>query len=202
MAAAEELGSIRVENAKAIRARILDATIELIASRGDANFSVPEVARASAVALRTVYRYFPSRQHLVDAVAAVGDHVAATDLPAVAFGLDDLQPWLEDAWRTLLAREAFIRAQHTSPNGAEIRRARIPFFRDVTRTLLERQVPGIGADAANDIVDTILLLVSSSSMFELLDVLEVPLERAAGLMSAAARTIIDAHVADSALPTG
>lgn len=167
--------------------------MQLVTERGNADFSVPDVARASNVALRTVYRYYPTRQHLVDAVAAVGDHVADTSLPSAPFALTDLQPWLEDAWRKLLAREAFIRAQHTSPNGAAIRRARIPFFRDVTRTLLQRQVPDMSEEEVTDTVDTILLLVSSSSMLELLDVLEVPIDRAARLTSDAVIALIEAH---------
>jgi len=46
---------------------------------------------------------------------------------------------------------------------------------DVTRILLEREVPGMTPEAVEDTVNTILLLVSSSSMLELLDVLEVPM---------------------------
>lgn len=184
---------IREEHAQRTRSRIVDAVVELVVERGDAEFTVPDVARASGVSLRTVYRYFPTRQHLVDAVAMVGDSVVATNLPEAELALTDLQPWLEEAWRNLLAREAFIRAQHTSPNGAQIRRARIPFFRDVTRILLEREAPGMTPAAVDDVVDIILLLVSSSSMLELIDVLEVPLERATRLVSEAAMAVVDAH---------
>ena len=73
------------------------------------------------------------------------------------------------------------RAQHTSPGGAAIRRARIPFSRDVTRALLLREVPGLDDERVDDIVDTTLLVVSSSALFEFLDVLEIPIERAARL---------------------
>ncbi len=184
---------IREEHTNRTRSRIVDAVVELVVERGHAEFTVPEVAGVAGVSLRTVYRYFPTRQHLVDAVAMVGDTVAATNLPEAALALTDLQPWLEEAWGNLLDQEAFIRAQHTSPNGAQIRRARIPFFRDVTRTLLEREVPGMTPEALDDVVDTILLLVSSSSMLELIDVLEVPLERAARLVSEAAVASIEAR---------
>jgi len=50
------------------------------------------------------------------------------------------------------------------------------------------------------VVDTILLLVSSSSLFELLDVLEVPLERAARLAGDAVLAVIGASRAGA--PTG
>lgn len=184
---------LREEYVSRTRQRIVDAVVRLVAERNDVAFTMPEVARASGVSLRTVYRYFPTRQSLVDAVAAVGDRVAASNLPAAAFDLDDLEPWLREAWEHLLEREAFIRAQHVSPNGAAVRRARIPFFRDVTRALLEREVPGIAPAARDDVVDTVLLLVSSSSLFEMLDVLEVPVDRAAHLVSAAVRALVEAH---------
>ncbi len=185
--------SVRAENASRTRDRIVDAVVGLVAERGDAEFSMPEVARASGVSLRTVYRYFPNRQALVDAVATVGDQAAASDIPTAAFDLTDLGTWLEQAWRTLLAQEAFIRAQHTSPNGAAIRRARIPFFRSVTRTLLEREAPDLDDATLDDVVDTALLLVSSSAMFELIDVLELPIDRAATLASGAVLAVIEAH---------
>lgn len=193
----EDRQPLRAEHVERTRSRIVDAVVQLVEQRNDVDFTVPEVARAAGVSLRTVYRHFPSRQSLIDAVAAVGDRVAASNLPAAAFALSDLEPWLHEAWQHLLEREAFIRAQHASPNGAGVRRARIPFFRDVTRTLLEREVPGIAPEARDDVVDTILLLVSSSSMFEMLDVLEMPLERAARLVSDAVRAVVDANRPDA-----
>jgi AcrR family transcriptional regulator len=185
-------GSLRVEHAERTRSRILDAVVTLVGARGDCEFTMPEVASASGVSLRTLYRYFPTRQQVIDGVATVADQAAASNLPTAAFELADLRPWLEQAWRNLLEREAFIRAQHTSPNGAAIRRARIPFFREVTRTLLQREVPGLAPEVVDDIVDTTLLLVSSSALFELLDVLEIPVERGARLAADAVTTLIDA----------
>jgi AcrR family transcriptional regulator len=182
---------LRDEQVARTRQRILDAVVALVSERGDASFSMPEVARASGVGLRTVYRYYPTRQDLVDAVAAVGDQVAASNLPAAEFSVEGFGTWLEQAWGNLLEHEAFIRAQHSSPNGAEIRRARIPFFREVTRVLLEREVPGLRD--MDDVVDTLLLLTSSSALFELIDVLEIPLERAAQLASGAVRAVLDQH---------
>jgi len=189
--AEERRVSVRVEHALRTRARILDAVVVLVDARGNCDFTMPDVADASGVSLRTLYRYFPTRQQVVDAIATVVDQAAASNLPTAAFELDDLRPWLEEAWRNLLQHEAFIRAQHTSPNGAAIRRARIPFFREVTRTLLLREVPDIAPACIDDVVDTTLLLVSSSALFELLDVLDIPVERAARLAADAVAAVID-----------
>ncbi len=183
--------SIRDANRARTRARILDAVVQLMSERGDSDFTMPEVASESGVSVRTLYRYFPNRQHLVDAVATVADQAAASDLPGAAFDLADLGPWIEQAWRNLLDHEAFIRAQHSSPNGAAIRRARIPFFREVTRSLLKREVPDIDADQFDDVVDTALLLTSSAALLELIDVLEIPLDRAARMAAAAITATIE-----------
>ena len=184
-------GSVRVEHAERTRARILDAVVTLVAARGDCDFTMPQVANVSGVSLRTLYRYFATRQHVVDAVATVADQAAESNLPTAAFDLADLGPWLEQAWRNLLEHEAFIRAQHASPNGAAIRRARIPFFREVTRTLLLREAPDLAPERVDDVVDTALLLVSSSALFEFVDVLEIPVERAARLAAEAIANSID-----------
>ncbi len=184
--------TIRAEHAARTRTRILDAVVGLVSERGDADFTMPEIAAASGVSLRTLYRYFPTRQHVIDTVATVADQAAASNLPSAAFALADLGPWLEEAWANLLAREAFIRAQHTSPNGAAIRRARIPFFREVTATLLEREAPDLDPQRRDDIVDLTLLLVSSSALFEFHDVLEVSLDRAARLVADTVETMIAA----------
>lgn len=184
--------SLRVEQAQRTRTRILDAVVTLIEDGGDCEFTMPEVARASGVSLRTLYRYFPARQEVIDAAAAVADHTAASNLPSTELDLADLGPWLEQAWRNLLEREAFIRAQHASTGGVDIRRARIPFYRDVTRELLRREAPDLSPDAVEDVVDTTLLLVSSSALFESLDVLEIPVERAAQLAADAVTAVVDA----------
>lgn len=43
--------------------------------------SVEDVAKASGVSLRTVYRYFPDRQALVEAVAVYADEHATYEMP-------------------------------------------------------------------------------------------------------------------------
>ncbi|WP_280263274.1 TetR/AcrR family transcriptional regulator [Nocardia wallacei] len=50
------------------RARVLDAAVGLFADRGD-EVQMAEVARAAGVGVGTVYRHFPTRQALIEAVA-------------------------------------------------------------------------------------------------------------------------------------
>lgn len=183
--------NLRIEQAARTRARIMDAITTLVRERGDYEFTMPEIATAAGVSLRTLYRYFPTRQHVIDAVASIADQAAASNLPTAAFDLRNLAQWLEQAWGNLLDHEAFIRSQHSGPGGAAVRRARIPAFRAITTTLLRQEVPDIAPGCIDDIVDTTLLLVSSSALFECIDVLDIPVERAARLAADAINSAIE-----------
>ena len=50
------------------RARLLDAALELFETRGFDGVAVPEIAAKAGVATGTVYRYFPSKDALVNAL--------------------------------------------------------------------------------------------------------------------------------------
>ncbi|MGK5531374.1 TetR family transcriptional regulator [Streptomyces sp. URMC 129] len=58
----------RTERQRARRRRILDATTELAAAGGFDAVQMREVAESAQVALGTLYRYFPSKIHLLVAV--------------------------------------------------------------------------------------------------------------------------------------
>jgi TetR/AcrR family transcriptional regulator, repressor of fatR-cypB operon len=72
------------------RARLLDAALALFETRGFDGVAVPEIARAAGVAVGTVYRYFDTKEALVNALyrhwkRAYNDAVLAPlpdDLPA------------------------------------------------------------------------------------------------------------------------
>ncbi len=181
--------TIRDENKANTRRWIIDALVTLVEERGNLDFTVSELSERSNVPLRTLYRYYPKRQDLIDALAAVDDQVAAIELPD---NLDGYVDWLTAAWRNLITHEMFIRAQHHGQGGVEVRRARIPFFRAVVSELLEHERPGLPPDRHDDVVDACLLLTSSATMFEMLDVMELDLDRAARIAATAMVTIIRA----------
>ena len=62
--------ALRESHAESTKESILAAAAEEMAARGPGAFSVPSVAERSGVALRTVYRHFPTRDELVDAMWA------------------------------------------------------------------------------------------------------------------------------------
>lgn len=180
--------SIRQANRRRTHDSIVEAATEIVRTQGHAGFTMPEVAAAAGTSLRTLYRYFPTRQDLVDALATVADQVTAGPLPA---GADGLERWLAAAWENLLDEEPLMRAQHVGSGGAQVRRARVPMHREVTAALVEAERPDLSATDRDDIVDIALLVTSSTALFEFIDVLEVDPQRGARLAAMVVRVLLD-----------
>jgi AcrR family transcriptional regulator len=90
--------SIRERQAAVIREAILDALAQRLDCDDPDDIAMPQVAEQAGVSLRTLYRYFPTREAMFD---AVGDHVVGRlGLPRQIGGADDLVPvFLESAQR-------------------------------------------------------------------------------------------------------
>ncbi|WP_448570156.1 TetR/AcrR family transcriptional regulator [Trichothermofontia sp.] len=72
--------SLRQQQAAATRELILRALAEQLAVGGLQEFSIADAAQRAGVATRTIYRYFPNREALLDAVGAWVDQQLG-DLP-------------------------------------------------------------------------------------------------------------------------
>lgn len=74
--------SLREQHAEATRERILASVADLL-ERGEAgDLTVPDVAEASGVSLRTVYRYYPTREQLLEAAGRwIGDELLQHPYP-------------------------------------------------------------------------------------------------------------------------
>ena len=71
----EEQPSLRASQAAATRRRIVDGLLALLAEDHPATLSVPAVARRAGVSVATVYRYFPTKEALLDAGSEVTDQL-------------------------------------------------------------------------------------------------------------------------------
>jgi len=76
---------LRREQANAVRERILDATLRVIEDGGEPTMRA--VAQAAAIAERTLYRYFATREELNDAVVPRLTACASAPMPQDVRGL-------------------------------------------------------------------------------------------------------------------
>jgi AcrR family transcriptional regulator len=111
--------SLREQHAVATRERILGAVADLL-ERGDAEeVTVPAVAEASGVSLRTIYRYFPTREDLLEAAGRwIGDELLKHPYPR---DLDEVADLYQAGARDFDERPGLVRALAFSQLGRHVR---------------------------------------------------------------------------------
>lgn len=87
---------------------ILDAAVRLIEEHSVAHLSVREIARTAGISERTVFRYFATRDLLLDAVAQ--EVIARLVMPPHPRTVDELMALPGALYRSFEAREALTRA--------------------------------------------------------------------------------------------
>jgi AcrR family transcriptional regulator len=131
--------SLREQHADLTRERILAAVAELL-ERGEAGeLTVPAVADASGVSLRTVYRHYPTREALLEAAARwIGEQFFAHRYPR---DLDEVADLYQDGCRDFDRRPGLVRAMALSQLGREVRayrrRERVQAIRELLKRLLK-----------------------------------------------------------------
>src|SRR5919197_6781387 len=100
--------SLREQHAEATRERILSAVAELLEGGEAEELTVPGVAAASGVSLRTVYRYYPTRERLLEAAGRwIGDELLRHPYPG---DLDEVATFYEEGCRDFDERPGLVRA--------------------------------------------------------------------------------------------
>jgi AcrR family transcriptional regulator len=111
--------SLREQHALATRERILAAVAELIERGHPDELTMPGVAEASGVSLRTVYRYYPTREHLLEAAGRwIGDELFKHPYPR---DLDDVADLYQEGSRDFDERPGLARALAQSQLGQRAR---------------------------------------------------------------------------------
>ncbi|HKY16694.1 MAG TPA: TetR/AcrR family transcriptional regulator [Microthrixaceae bacterium] len=115
---------LRVEQAAATRERIVDAAVELLQAGDAAAVSMQDVADRAGVAVRTVYRAFPTRDDLIEGVlvaikerfeASAGTPPATAEefsssIGAAVGAVFELEPLYRALFATQAGREAHRRS--------------------------------------------------------------------------------------------
>lgn len=111
--------SLREQHAMATRERILSAVAEVIERGRPDDLTMPGVADASGVSLRTIYRYYPTREELLEAAGRwIGDELFKHPYPR---DLDEVADLYQDGCRDFDERPGLARALAQSQLGQRAR---------------------------------------------------------------------------------
>lgn len=180
MSEAKAAESLRDGHKRATRDRIVRAVAELVADAHPAAISVPAVAARAGVGVATVYRYFPTKEALLDASTLVmGSDATITSLADLPHSFEELSSVLPAAFADLVQHLPLARNQLASPLGRELRRRRWEAKQVAMRAALEAS--GIDPDSPEGerfaaIAD---VLTSSTALLELHDKAGIPADEAA-----------------------
>jgi AcrR family transcriptional regulator len=131
--------SLREQHAEATRERILGAVAELLEQGHNAEeLTMPGVAAASGISLRTVYRYFPTREKLLEAAGAwIGTELFPHRYPRT---LEETGELLRSYCVDFDERPGLVRAMALSQLGHEVRSRRRAGRIGAIRQALEDEV--------------------------------------------------------------
>jgi AcrR family transcriptional regulator len=111
--------SLREQHAAATRARIFAAVAELLERDRPQELTMPGVAAASGVSLRTVYRYYPTRDQLLQAAGRwIGDELLRHPYPR---SLQEVADLFQEGCRGFDERPGLVRAMALSQLGRRVR---------------------------------------------------------------------------------
>lgn len=180
--------TLRERHLEQTREMIFNALLEEVASRGIADFNIPQLARDAGVSVRTIYRYFPTKDALLEAFGdwlddQTGPQGWPKDAEALAQSPGALFPAFDE-------REPIIRSQWITPQGRAIRArnrvrrlaARRKVLREVTANLDERE--------EEDALAVISYLLSSRAWMALKDDFNMDGDRSGRAVSWAIQTLV------------
>jgi AcrR family transcriptional regulator len=146
-AAGTSAGTAMRADARRNRQRLLDAALQVYAEHGADDASLDEIARRAGVGIGTLYRHFPTRQALLEAVYR--DQVE--ELCAVARELSDsdeaperaLERWLRALMAFATTKKNLSSALMSGPNKSEVATSCSAMVREAaTKLLAEAQRTG------------------------------------------------------------
>ena len=180
MTARAQDGSLREAHKRATRARIVQAVADLVAEAHPAAISVPAVAKRAGVGVATVYRYFPTKEALLDASAMVlGDEAKLSSLDAYPSTFEEAASLLPDQFAAIARQLPLTRNQLASPLGRELRQVRW----EAKQAALARALAGSGIDPSSPsgerLAAVVDVLTSSTAVLELHDKAKIPVDVAA-----------------------
>ena len=179
---------LRDHQAEQTRELILQALTEQVADAGLKDFNIPRLAQRAGVSVRTIYRYFPTKDALLEEFAYwLDSQIGSAEAPST---LEELVKLPESAFAAFDEREALIRAQWLTPQGRasrEIgRKRRLANWRKVLAGVADNLPP----DEERQRLAIVLFLLSSRTWQALKDEFDMDGRESGKAVSWALQTLI------------
>jgi len=183
----------RAAQAAQTREVILDALVRVMA-RGLADLSVPAVAREAGVSIRTVYRYFPTRRDLFDAVNYHLDDRMGFSIEPYPTTMDEFAEHITRYFRALDGMDDTTRAARANRNSGEIRESAVPFKMQTIASALAPIVATVTPADRERLMTVVATLFSQYTLQRMQADYGLTAEEAAQHVTWAIRTLVRATV--------
>lgn len=158
--------NLRQEQRELTRGKILSAVLDLVAEESMSELSVPLVAERSGVSVATIYRYYPTKDALLNAAAEEPARRAGGSI--IDEGADG-SAYLRKMWEDFAGHLDLVRHQVASDTGREMRNRRY----DAGKAWFGQSIAQQGVDPetaeGRRLVRLGLLLTSSLAFLDLHD---------------------------------
>lgn len=170
-----------------ITSRCVEAFLDLLETSSPDGVSMPAVARRADISVRTLYRYFPSKDDLRAAASGWFERGSRVALAGRELDRANVRQFLRHLWRDFAAELPAVRVQHSTREGRAMRVERLPVARRESERALPAEITG---QRRAELVDLIIAVTSSSMFLELVDRMQYEPEQAADLVADLLETII------------
>jgi AcrR family transcriptional regulator len=174
--------ALREEQSAQTRERILEALVRVMARNGIADISIPLVAREANVSVPSVYRYFPTKRELIDALQTYA--LSKGSFTFADFGKkietpEDLADIIPAVFKKRESIEPTLSAAMTSRLGYEIRRTEFEQRAQLLHEILKPAAEKLGRREAGWLTDVVLVLNSFAAVRAFKDYLGLNTDEAA-----------------------
>jgi len=150
---------LREAQAEVTRKRILDAVGRMMSQPGMPELTFSAIAVEAAVAERTIYRHFPTKEAILEAFwHHINAELGMAHYPQSVEEILAVMPSVYDGYDK---RAGLIRAHLSNPAGREMRLQVVPRRQEAYRKILARELEGVDAKTARNAYCVIQMLFSA-----------------------------------------
>ena len=150
---------LRERHTAATREQILDVAFKMLTEHPTEPFSHELVAKKAGIGARTVYRYFPSRAELLQAVWQRLRGATGIRFPTAE---EEIVPFIREVFQQFEDHEVLVRAMIDSPLGREVRARGATKSRAELTKSLSKILTGLSPRRQNQLVGLFLALYSGN----------------------------------------